>query len=773
MIGPISHDPQELWESLLQHPCRVFCDVESTGLNRYDRVLSIGLRFNGMNHILFTKWCCHSTIVPHVSSDEAIRVALKSLDGLTLVFHNAKCDLPRLREYGVGYGGDIIDTLQLHRLLDQDRGFISESQGRHRPRVDLTAPGGPRYENYRLKDVCSQLCNIKAFYTPDRAMQLVPLETHRRYLAHDLLCTERLYEYLWQRLSPSLRQWWLTIGSPLTHELCKLSDIGIATDAEFIATEVKRIAEAMEAISDAHETQHHVALTDMGDWMLRKLIYKTYKLPSQQDKGELSLDDETLENLIQVAASVEIHNSLELIRGYRELKSLRTRLAGYAETINSLSGRIHSSFDNRQSTGRISSSKPNLQQLAKKRVVLAGTPFGTTVTTRDLLVATPGYVMTAADTQQSDPRVLAHTIAACPYSTTALVNTLQQQRAELFNLEQYQAMLEACRNPNFVGSYEPPPSFDPDAVHQLVEDFQNPTGDLYVQMATNVLGQTITKSDPMRKIVKTVFLAQLNGQTPKGLGKVLKCDVAEAKQRVEQFFAVYNDVNTFLWLLRCRVAITGQTETWAGRTRTIMAHRWMVDEPRVRVLLTYANGEKLWYDVSPIRPSLRTLTCFVHRIWSVQDRNTPKPIYTPDRGRIGTRHYVHVDDATLLYDLPIRNLPWRSIRRVQKLDAAAMPVEEAVYEGFDATARYAISAVMQGGTADLTTDMMLRSRPVFQQFNARLLLQVHDELVAECPQENQEAFAVAWKAVLETPPNDFQVPVRVDMASGQRYGDCK
>ena len=74
---------------------------------------------------------------------------------------------------------------------------------------------------------------------------------------------------------------------------------------------------------------------------------------------------------------------------------------------------------------------------------------------------------------------------------------------------------------------------------------------------------------------------------------------------------------------------------------------------------------------------------------------------------------------------------------------------------------------------DLTTDMLLRSRKVFRQFNARLLLQVHDELVAECPQDRQEAFAEAWKEVLETPPQGFLVPVRIDMKSAQRFGDCK
>jgi DNA polymerase I len=164
---------------------------------------------------------------------------------------------------------------------------------------------------------------------------------------------------------------------------------------------------------------------------------------------------------------------------------------------------------------------------------------------------------------------------------------------------------------------------------------------------------------------------------------------------------------------------------------------------------------------------------FVHRVWSVQDRKNPKLVYDATQGRIGTKWYSHIDDTTLMYSLPIRNIPWRSIRRVQKLDAAGQPCEEGRYEGLDVTCRQAVSNVMQGGTADLTVSMMLRSMPVLEQFNARLLLQVHDEVVVEVQQENCEAFKQAWKAVLETPPQGFLVPVRVDMASGQRYGDCK
>ena len=366
MIGPINHSPQQLREVLLQQPSPVFLDTETSGLLRYNRVLSIGVRVQGVNYILFTDACCHASIIPYVSSTEAIRSALKPLLCLSLVFHNAKFDLPRLRQFGVAYAGRVIDTLQLLRLLDQDRGFHTESQGRQRPRIDLNAPGGPRYLNYRLKDVASQLCGIKPFYTPDTTMSLVPFETHRRYLAHDLFAPNGFTSICGEAPHP-LKQWWRSVGSPLTYELCKLTDLGIAADGPFIRNEVERISGVMEAVSAEHQAKHGVALVGLGDWSLRQLLYIRYGLPKRWRKGAWPIDDETLGDLVESSPSTDICNSLKLIRGFRQLASLRTRLAAYAKTIDSKTGRIHSSFDNRQSTGRISSSKPNLQQLAAKR----------------------------------------------------------------------------------------------------------------------------------------------------------------------------------------------------------------------------------------------------------------------------------------------------------------------------------------------------------------------------------------------------------------------
>jgi hypothetical protein len=156
---------------------------------------------------------------------------------------------------------------------------------------------------------------------------------------------------------------------------------------------------------------------------------------------------------------------------------------------------------------------------------------------------------------------------------------------------------------------------------------------------------------------------------------------------------------------------------------------------------------------------------------SVDNRARPKLIFTDQRGRIGTKWYEQLDRDDLLYHLPIRNLPWSNIRRVQRVDAAGRPVEEARYEGMFTTSRSAINAIMQGGTMDVITRMMLQSRPVAEAFKARLILQIHDELVWEVPYTRHAEFICAMQGVLQQPPSaDFQIPMLVGFKRGFRFG---
>ena len=67
---------------------------------------------------------------------------------------------------------------------------------------------------------------------------------------------------------------------------------------------------------------------------------------------------------------------------------------------------------------------------------------------------------------------------------------------------------------------------------------------------------------------------------------------------------------------------------------------------------------------------------------------------------------------------------------------------------------------------------MLRSGPVAEGFAARMLLQIHDELLFEVPSDRVDEFIPAMRAVLQLPPSpEWKVPILVDASQGPRFGD--
>ena len=66
----------------------------------------------------------------------------------------------------------------------------------------------------------------------------------------------------------------------------------------------------------------------------------------------------------------------------------------------------------------------------------------------------------------------------------------------------------------------------------------------------------------------------------------------------------------------------------------------------------------------------------------------------------------------------------------------------------------------------IETDRELRT----QKLSARLLLQVHDELIFECPKEETGRVKAAVKEKMENVIK-LAVPLRVSIESGLRWGD--
>ena len=90
--------------------------------------------------------------------------------------------------------------------------------------------------------------------------------------------------------------------------------------------------------------------------------------------------------------------------------------------------------------------------------------------------------------------------------------------------------------------------------------------------------------------------------------------------------------------------------------------------------------------------------------------------------------------------------------------------------------RLSVNACIQGSGADI----MMCVQPVVEacerlkELNCTMRLQVHDELVFNCPDENVDEAIAIIKNFMEHPlPKPLEVPLRADADSGKSYAQAK
>jgi DNA polymerase-1 len=88
--------------------------------------------------------------------------------------------------------------------------------------------------------------------------------------------------------------------------------------------------------------------------------------------------------------------------------------------------------------------------------------------------------------------------------------------------------------------------------------------------------------------------------------------------------------------------------------------------------------------------------------------------------------------------------------------------------------RIAINTVIQGSAADLIKQAMLRvhSRMQKEELQARMLLQIHDELVFEAPPEELEQLGALVDQEM-TGAGNLLVPLKVDHKTGENWAECE
>ncbi len=318
IITPIINRPLQCHQALAGTNELVVLDLETEGLTRHDRIVSVGLIVDGQVYILFVR----SRRVANVSVDQ-LKQALAPLTfrkDLTVAGHTVNFDVGMLDREGIVVAGTIHDTELLLRLLDQDRG---RNKDVYAARLDRKAPpDSPRFLDYRLKHAVPQLLGVRMVPFEDHMpMVWLPYQQHVQYLTSDVVGTALLHDHLLGRLTPSQRTYHDRFVSPLIPILVGMTEIGVKVDYTFVRDELDRLEHIMTAISDAHRKRHGVALgmsqNEMDAWLFGALGLRprpgSFKKPTatqfrQGLRGSPSLDS----NHLKLLRAVYIDGGVEL-----------------------------------------------------------------------------------------------------------------------------------------------------------------------------------------------------------------------------------------------------------------------------------------------------------------------------------------------------------------------------------------------------------------------------------------------------------------------------
>lgn len=230
----------------------------------------------------------------------------------------------------------------------------------------------------------------------------IDIERAAHYACEDADITLRLYKHFSRQLAQndSLAALYQTIEAPLSAVLYRMEARGVKIDSKRL---LQQSAEIEIQLKDLESRAYDLAGSEFNlgsPKQLQEILFERLGLPvvEKTPKGQPSTNESTLEILAQ-----EHHAALpKIILEHRSLAKLKSTYTDkLPELIQAHTGRIHTSYHQAvTSTGRLSSSDPNLQNIPVRSAE------GRRI--RQAFIAEPGYYLLAADYSQIELRIMAH-----------------------------------------------------------------------------------------------------------------------------------------------------------------------------------------------------------------------------------------------------------------------------------------------------------------------------------------------------------------------------
>lgn len=416
-------------------------------------------------------------------------------DTIAKIGHNLKFDINVLRSHGINVRGPIIDTMVMDYNLrpnDKKHGLKSLSL------LHLN------YKQQAFKDIARKV-NGKL------TIEGVDPKIVTPYACEDGDQTIQLYNHL----QPIIDQFKLNVPCQRDFDLVKVLASMEYNGVEIDKVELKKVEK--QVLVDIASAKKIVEKFTKGDINLASsaqvssfLFDKLHLIPIGQKgkNGHYSVSKNVLSKLIGK------HDIIPALLDYRALTTVKNTFIKALKAINPITKRLHTSFNlTSTSTGRLSSSEPNLQNIPSRSV---GKQL------RAVFVAKESHIFIGADYSNIELRVAAH-------------------------LSQDSTMLNSYKN-----------GVD---VHALT-----------ASKIFNIKIKEVEKNQ--RDVAKTVNFGLLYGMSASGLSKKLelekhKYSPEQCQQFINDFFELYEGVADFRDKLIERATIKGYAETMIGRRRPL------------------------------------------------------------------------------------------------------------------------------------------------------------------------------------------------------------
>ena len=308
---------------------------------------------------------------------------------------------------------------------------------------------------------------------------------------------------------PEAKRLYDDIEEPLVMVLSRMELAGVKVDMASLREYANALRNDMLASeAKVRELAGVPALNVSSPKQIGEVIFEKLKLDPAAKKprsGNWPTDEQTLSELSDRSPIID---AILDYRGQRKL--LSTYIEPFPGYISPVDGRVHTTFNQAlTSTGRLSSSNPNLQNIPIR------TEEGRLI--RKAFVAEPGCVIMSADYSQIELRIMAH----------------------------------LCGD------------------EHLCAAFRAGT-DVHAATAAKIYGIPVGDvTADQRRVAKTANFGIMYGISSFGLSQRLKCSRSEAKKIIDDYFESFPSIRSFIDGTLASARANGYVETLFGRRRYV------------------------------------------------------------------------------------------------------------------------------------------------------------------------------------------------------------